>query len=237
MELNDLSILVPFRSDPENTYRDTIFQWNLKRLSAVFPETEIIVGESPDGPFNLSAARNDAFKRSTRPYVAIVDSDTIFNRSLVEDCLVYLKSPGSTWSLPYNEYHVLDQESGKAILGRNIDIEIHPEELVDDIVLYDPPRNKDHAPPMSGLVMISSNNYRRVGGFDERFEGWGFEDWAFRVAADNRVGPCQRFDAPIFHIWHPVKPGSTMDSPQYKINQELYNEYKSHFNRTKQQWV
>lgn len=238
MQLNNLSMLVPFRAQEGNEYRNTILEWMLRRLSAVFPEVEIIVEPGPlDGTFNGSVARNEAFKKSTRPYLAFVDSDTIFDRSTVENALEYLMQPGSTWSLPYNEFHVLDQESGKAILSSEVDIVLSEQTLSDELTLYDPPRNIDHGSPMCGLYMISADNYRKMGGFDERFFGWGFEDWAFRIAADNRVGPCQRFDAPVFHIWHPVKAKSTTDGPQYKPNQDLYNQYLHNFSRVFKQWV
>lgn len=54
-----------------------------------------------------------------------------------------------------------------------------------------------------GLFAVSGKCWEKVGGFDERFDGWGGEDKSFLYACDTLCGPPERVCGPAFHIWHP----------------------------------
>lgn len=53
-----------------------------------------------------------------------------------------------------------------------------------------------------------SRDVLRVGGFDERFTGWGLEDSEFAIRLYKlglkRLDP--QFAAICFHLWHPERP-------------------------------
>ena len=45
--------------------------------------------------------------------------------------------------------------------------------------------------------------FEAVGGWDERFRGWGGEDYAFARALDTLWGPHKNTANDILHLWHP----------------------------------
>ena len=61
-------------------------------------------------------------------------------------------------------------------------------------------------PPGGGIVVLTREAYATVGGIDPRFYGWGGEDISFARALDTLVGPCVRFEADLWHLYHPRTP-------------------------------
>jgi len=57
------------------------------------------------------------------------------------------------------------------------------------------------APPSMGCVAISRESFELVGGFDERFVGWGYEDVEFAQRCAERW-PLRRVDGVATHLWH-----------------------------------
>jgi hypothetical protein len=53
-----------------------------------------------------------------------------------------------------------------------------------------------------GCLWARTDALNRIGGFDERFEGWGGEDDDV-VARLARTGRLVRFDDPLLHLSHP----------------------------------
>jgi hypothetical protein len=74
-----------------------------------------------------------------------------------------------------------------------------------------------------GVMVIRPDAWWRMGGSDERFRGWGFEDTATRVAADALLGPTVRHDGTIYHLWHPTARNPA--SPLFKANEALMRRY------------
>ena len=69
--------------------------------------------------------------------------------------------------------------------------------------------------------------WETVGGFDESFIGWGYEDDAFRAALDVMVGKSLRLrGCNLYHMWHPVSPTDGFESPTIQHNRKLYSQYK-----------
>ena len=56
---------------------------------------------------------------------------------------------------------------------------------------------------MSSVVVVSRKQWDIIGGFDEQFRGWGFEDTAFAAAAET-FGGIIRMDGEVIHFWHPT---------------------------------
>ena len=55
---------------------------------------------------------------------------------------------------------------------------------------------------VGGVVAITPECWWAAGGMDERFVGWGCEDFAFANAASETLGPLLRLDSPAVHLWH-----------------------------------
>lgn len=61
-----------------------------------------------------------------------------------------------------------------------------------------------------GCVAISRACFEEVGGFDEAYLGWGYEDLDFAERCD-RLWPIRRVTGPVYHLWHGERRGD--DSP------------------------
>jgi hypothetical protein len=46
--------------------------------------------------------------------------------------------------------------------------------------------------------------FEAVGGWDERFRGWGGEDHSAMRAVDTLYGPHKTLPGQVLHLWHPV---------------------------------
>src|SRR5262245_22917997 len=82
-----------------------------------------------------------------------------------------------------------------------------------DPFLFDPLRQGSRDLPMlfcfpGCFTLIAREAYEALGGFDEAFEGWGFEDtdFAFRAIRNLRVLNLFTKAEPLLHIDHPVSP-------------------------------
>jgi hypothetical protein len=67
-----------------------------------------------------------------------------------------------------------------------------------------------------------------IGGFDERFKGWGWEDMAFQSVVCGLYGH-ERLDGDIWHLWHPraeerIRRGTPLH-PAYVANRMLGRRY------------
>lgn len=63
-----------------------------------------------------------------------------------------------------------------------------------------------------GVFAIPRSLFDLVGGFDERFRGYGSEDIGFLVAASTLGGPKQRMPGLAYHLDHPEDPSRTNEA-------------------------
>jgi hypothetical protein len=65
------------------------------------------------------------------------------------------------------------------------------------------PGGHRHSNTFSGVLAIRRDLFDAVGGFDERFVGWGGEDIAFMCACGAIGGGNRRVRGEHWHLWHP----------------------------------
>lgn len=205
-------ILVPRRAD--GGVRDALWQWCAKRWRDQFPEWPIIEGESPDGPFNRSAAVNAAAAKAGEWTVAlIIDSDTVSDPRAVR-CAVETARRTGAMVVAHDERIMLTQRGTDEVLGgytgswRSRGFVEH--------VWYD---------SVSCAVATSRSLWDDVGGFDELFIGWGREDTAFRIACESVAGPMLRVSGECFHLWHPVAEETDAKHPLRVANERRHLRY------------
>ncbi|MEO8487805.1 MAG: galactosyltransferase-related protein [Betaproteobacteria bacterium] len=77
-----------------------------------------------------------------------------------------------------------------------------------------------------GWFAMRHDAFVAIGGFDERFVGWGGEDDAMTMKVElARLSTCELDPGPALHLWHPRSPESTTGHPDYRSNCALLDDY------------
>lgn len=186
-------ILVPRRAHPE---RDKLWAFARARWERHFPEIPIFEGHHEDGPFNRSAAVNAAARSAGSWDLGIViDADIFVARSQVLAAIDTAGATGRvTWAhrrwrglhRDWTERHVRDRHDFGAELDR------------DDMDLY---VERTNPISWSCCIVFPRRVFDDMGGFDERFRGWGFEDMAVQSAVVGLYGH-ERIEGDVYHLWH-----------------------------------
>lgn len=178
----EVPVFVPFRAE-EGTDR-----WNRwKQVESTWTGYPVFVGESPDGPFNVSAARNHAADRVDWDIAVFADADTIIPKAQLE-AGIRAANKHRQMVLPHSRWI-------------NIEPEEHATFFLEGYVPFNPKRHVTSG-TKSSIVILPREVYDTVNGFDERFRGWGWEDTAFYEAVTMLHGPVLQFEGNIWHLGH-----------------------------------
>jgi len=153
-------------------------------------------GDSTLEGFSPARARNAAAEAAGDWDIAVfLDADCVIPFVNVWRGVEHARKTGCV-TLPWDEFYSMTEEGHR--LGYDTYIPVDDPEVEEvwransigcERPLYSP----------GGSVIVPREVWDRVGGYDERFIGWGFEDAAFLVAA----GEFDRLSGPQFHFWHP----------------------------------
>lgn len=180
----DLSVLIPWRTD--NGPRQEALDYILPYWEAT--GVQVCIGEDPGpGPFNCSRAQNRAFRLAKHQKLVMYGADQLPDLDVLLDSSARLDR--EPWVPLYNQTGYYSRGTSAQLLAGE---PLHEARL--EYVL----------PFCTGLVGLSSDAYRAVGGMDERFEGWGYEDAAFRLSLECTFGfPAQpNHHLPLRCLWH-----------------------------------
>lgn len=169
------AICVPWRpSDPTREEAWVRVQQHL--LTGRLP---VFTGNSdPSRPFNRSQARNVAASYATDYDVLMfLDADHIVPWPQIEYAIDHAYSTGDAIH-PYDRVEVLDLPSGQHW------------------------RTKFDLSYTSGTIVLSRSLYEQTGGWDERFESWGWEDIAFETMLIHLTGATYRVEGMAFNFTH-----------------------------------
>jgi hypothetical protein len=203
----EVVVLVPRRADP---WRDRL--WNYVRAQLTRNvEWPVIEGFSENGPFNRAAALNDAAARYPWRIAVIHDADSVVDPPRLRAAVNAARQ--GLLVLPHDSFRSLTQRGTNEVLrGR-----VRPEQA---------PTRWTRPETKSSCLCVSRDLWDAAGGFDERFQGWGFEDAAF-YAACRRLSGVQRIGGPVHHLWHPRSKEKDPGRSDYVRNRELAERYKS----------
>ena len=212
-----LSVIVPFC--PDGGRRDINYSWVTKRLRKLLPDAEILVPIQEIPPFSRSATHNLAAKMAKNDVLLFCDADMVFDIDLIENGLEIVHDV--PWVAPMNQKWDFTWQASNELLNMSPDVELKGLNLH----VY----RKWGAERCRGgaMLMITKENYFKMGGFDERFNGWGYEDNAFMLMAEATIGSYVETPNIAYHLWHPV---SMNQYPELTCNnRDLYTEYFQHF--------
>lgn len=209
-----ISVLIPFKSDGGARSRN--WEWLLKRYEKLIPDAEICIGDSDIVPYCRAAALNAAAKKATRNIFLIADADIAFDLWQLE--AAYELFSRYCWVFPFTGTHFLYEEQTIELVKK-------------DPAIYMTDMNLKgygyYGNSLSELFLIPRGYFQEVGGFDERFRGWGLEDRAFAASVDAVCGPHGRVENS--EIWHLCHPGTTAPeiATHEKIMREDYKDAKT----------
>lgn len=237
------SYLITYREgdDPE---RRANLQAVLAWLTG-FPELEVIVVEQDSaprfavpqtpaayrqifaynpGPFNKSWGFNVGFRFASTPILSFGDGDVIVPGAQMAQALDACARSYVTVN-PYRRIVDLTPEESATVRRGAFD--------------YAPVRAVDAAPNREGIgekvvfcggvFVIRRDAFVHLGGWDERFRGWGGEDDAMTYLVQRaRLCAVELDERPALHLHHARLPENTFGQPHYAANRQLLADYREY---------
>jgi hypothetical protein len=177
------------------------------------PRADRYVFARHDGHFNKSWAVNVGVRQSAADagHICVLDADVLVDDRFLERNLARVDRPDLAAFLPYRSMFCLDEPSSDAAIRSRCadgapDV---PLDAIRALVLREPP---------GACLWTKAETFHRIGGFDERYQGWGGEDDDV-VARLSRAGRLARFDDPLLHLSHP-RPQMVLDGRPFNAHIE-----------------
>lgn len=188
------AIIIPWRTDNAERERNLQFVLDWYRPLAL---PLALADADRDAPFNRAASRNDAAKVAGDWEVALfADADCIADLGVVAKAFNLADETGSA-VLPHDDFYSLSERGTKELLQNGI------EELTVKLGLKYTGQTKIANSWMpSGALIVPRAAYDAIGGYEEGYKGWGWEDTSFLFDLNREVGVL-RLAGPLFHLWHP----------------------------------
>lgn len=180
-------VLVPRRAD--HGRRDKLWEFVLHRWQTEQPRWLVANGYHAEGPFNRSAAINQAARAAGDWDIAIVaDSDSFVGNAQIEAAVETCARTGQM-TLAYDRFAYLSREMSDRVMAG---------------YLGDWTAGVEWSLPgtCSSMVVVTRDVWDEAEGFDEGFVGWGGEDIAFSHKAQTFGGGLQRIPGFVWHLWH-----------------------------------
>ena len=213
--MTDVVVLVPRRAGIPD--RDRIWEFTRTWWEADHPEWRIVEGHHDTGPFNRGAAINRAAVEAGEWDVAvIIDSDVVIAPEPVR-ASVSLASIEPRMILAFSERLHLSQAGTAKVLNGYRGNWANRGMVV-----------KRFRDSCSSCVVVNRELWERVGGFDESFEGWGWEDVAFRVACETfGAGEMTKMGGTLFHLWHRTSHENNARELTFQRNKERGEKFRT----------
>jgi Glycosyltransferase like family 2 len=219
-----ISILIPFRANADQLQRLKNVVWLKRYWKAQLPGAEIIIGKDPqnhNAPFSKSVAVNDAARKAKGDIFVIVDADGYISVDAVLNCVKEIrdarKRGRKLWFVPYRKFYRLTEAASHSLLQSDPKNPLEfSEPLTQDFVLGDTDPTVGHW--YGAMIQICPREaFDAVGGWDERFRGWGGEDHAAMRAMDTLYGLHMTLPGHVLHVWHPqIGPEGTKAQVHWK---------------------
>jgi hypothetical protein len=214
---DSLSIVIPFR--PINEERQVIFDWVYRRTLQTLPGAEVIVSSDARNDqthFSRSMAINEGVLQSTRANICAMDADLVIDPDTFILGLESLKKFSMTTLMSQVRY--LSKETSHKLL------ESPPKQSIAELEMSSPHVVGQYPASVGGAVMFHRDKFVKMGGFDERLVGWGYEDNVFHAAYSAFFGAPDRLKGYIYHIHH--SHAASPSESDYSENNYFQNEYR-----------
>jgi predicted glycosyltransferase involved in capsule biosynthesis len=159
--------------------------------------------------FKRSLGFNLGYKNSNLDSEVFIfaDNDIIFSTEAFSECLNFTKKIKGAAS-PYHE-----------VINLEKDYKIN----INDNINFHYANNNTRGGFAGGVIFIHRNSFEKIGGWDERFIGWGGEDNHFEEKIKKMNIPIFLFKKyPAYHLYHEVDDNSK--NPFYEDNLKLFKD-------------
>lgn len=163
-------------------------------LSLIYDKIDKYVYINTGGNFySRSLGFNQGFNVSNTDYVILADADCLLDVNFLNNIDNYYAEFNSFFVIPYTNpvYYLSKEETESFILNNEDNLGNNSNRKLESL------KNAS-----GGIGILSSDNYYRVGGFDERFKGWGVEDDAFHNKCLAFKLSSKRLDGQMIHLYH-----------------------------------
>ena len=208
---DDVYFTIPWRASVDK-YRNDNLEYVLSRLRNI-TGSEVHLIDTTRDPFSLAASRNACVKsaiKANKNIVAICDADSIIEEESLK-LAIQMARDNERVVFPFTNYLMMSKDFSSKVLDGHPLVNVEFDHRVDNSV--------------GGMCVSSIKAWDALGGQDERFYGWGFEDTAFETYADRVNKSFLRASGNIYHLWHPITWRVTDES--YVHNKNLADRYKS----------
>jgi len=208
----EASVIVPWRETPD---REENWRWLRSWYNHYHPEWELIEADVP-GEWNKCRAVNEGARLATTGTLLVMDADVLINPGSLRAAV--REAERAPWVVPHGKVHRLRPEPTQRLLAA------YPADVV--AVPHTPVLRTPYTGVAGGgAFAMSKEKFLAMGGFDEKFVGWGGEDTSFGMAADTFFGPHVRYHhVPLVHLFH--DPGLRTVHPSYGDNHGRQMQYE-----------
>jgi len=182
--------LIPWRGGDERRE----WCWDVTRPSLEVLGFPIFTGDAP-GPWARAHAVNAAARTAGSWDVALIgDCDTIPDAASIRRAIAWvLDTRGG--ARPHAERWMTTKEGALVLAQRG------PRGLNHDTSRSARPRHIGRMFAGGGLLVVHRDAWETVGGYDESFVGWGYEDSAMTLALLTQTA-WHRLPGEAWHLWH-----------------------------------
>jgi len=201
-----ISIIIPFQS--KDRIRKKHFRWLLQYYAHELPHAEIIIGKPGKGIFCKGQALNRAVRKSRGKILAVIDADAYLKGETIEFCANRILHEGrhghNLWYVPYRNLSRLNKRATELIIQSDPHYPFRPPCPPPKSFIDTSGHSQMYGYRYCAMAAIFPRRaYDLIGGFDERFVGWGSEDIALMRTLDTLFGKHKTIKGCIYHLWHP----------------------------------
>lgn len=197
MGFRDVADRGGFHYEAGKSSRRSIRDWVFRQYRTLWPDAVVVESEGPPGPPNRAAMRNQAVRSAFALHgtdvVLVADADVVPCFGPITEGLRNIERfPDKVkWVTPYTEYVKAGRTGTRKIMAGADLFELRPSEL-----------GWRTNTGTAGLMLVTREAWDTVGGYDETFTGWGYEDWAIVVALETLVHGVTRTHGTCVHLEH-----------------------------------